>query len=104
MQGRRACAVLVVPLPFCPGISTLRRMTTTTTGSNPSVAAAAPPAGAPVAFKTAAGAASPAVETNDLTKIYKDFWGRPKVTALDGLSLTIHRGEVFGLLGPNGSG
>ncbi len=45
-----------------------------------------------------------AVQTEHLTKVYKDFWGRPKVTALDDLSLTIHRGEVFGLLGPNGSG
>ncbi|MEO6434556.1 MAG: ABC transporter ATP-binding protein [Tepidisphaeraceae bacterium] len=45
-----------------------------------------------------------AVEARNLTKIYKDFWGRPKVTALEDLNLTIHRGEVFGLLGPNGSG
>ncbi len=45
-----------------------------------------------------------AVSTNRLTKIYRDFWGRPKVTALSDLDLTIHRGEVFGLLGPNGSG
>src|SRR3954451_1329937 len=45
-----------------------------------------------------------AVHTEHLTKIYKDFWGRPKVRALDSLSLTINRGEVFGLLGPNGSG
>jgi ABC-2 type transport system ATP-binding protein len=45
-----------------------------------------------------------AVQTVGLTKIYRDFWGRPKVTALDSLDLTIHRGEVFGLLGPNGSG
>src|SRR3954467_8776377 len=45
-----------------------------------------------------------AVHTQDLTKVYRDFWGRPKVTALDSLDLTIHRGEVFGLLGPNGSG
>src|SRR5438105_5580251 len=47
---------------------------------------------------------SPAVETQGLTKVYKDFWGRDKVRALDDLNLTIERGEVFGLLGPNGSG
>jgi len=45
-----------------------------------------------------------AVETQKLTKIYTDFWGRPKVKALIDLNLTIHKGEVFGLLGPNGSG
>jgi len=45
-----------------------------------------------------------AVHTQALTKVYKDFWGRPKVTALHDLNLTIERGEVFGLLGPNGSG
>src|SRR5262245_33116264 len=45
-----------------------------------------------------------AVKTENLTKIYKDFWGRDKVRALDDLNLTINRGEVFGLLGPNGSG
>src|SRR3954465_14102287 len=47
---------------------------------------------------------SEAVHTENLTKVYKDFWGRDKVRALDDLNLTIHRGEVFGLLGPNGSG
>lgn len=45
-----------------------------------------------------------AVEINQLTKVYKDFWGRDKVRALDNLTMNIHRGEVFGLLGPNGSG
>src|SRR6476660_8574700 len=45
-----------------------------------------------------------AIRTDHLTKVYRDFWGRDKVTALDDLNLTIRRGEVFGLLGPNGSG
>lgn len=45
-----------------------------------------------------------AIHTEGLTKVYTDFWGRPKVTALSDLNLTIQRGEVFGLLGPNGSG
>lgn len=44
------------------------------------------------------------VRTSGLAKVYGDFWGRPRVTALEGLDLSIHRGEVFGLLGPNGSG
>ena len=47
---------------------------------------------------------SAAVHTQNLTKVYKDFWGRDKVRALEDLTLTIERGEVFGLLGPNGSG
>ncbi|HEU5203298.1 MAG TPA: ABC transporter ATP-binding protein [Candidatus Limnocylindrales bacterium] len=41
---------------------------------------------------------APAVQTADLTKQY----GR--VRALDGLTMTVARGEVFGLLGPNGAG
>ncbi len=49
-------------------------------------------------------ATAEAVQTQNLSKVYKDFWGRDKVRALEDLTLTIHRGEVFGLLGPNGSG
>jgi ABC-2 type transport system ATP-binding protein len=44
------------------------------------------------------------LQTRALTKVYRDFWGRQKVRALKGLDLEVHRGEVFGLLGPNGSG
>ena len=44
------------------------------------------------------------VETRSLTKVYRDFWGRRKKTALNALDLKIERGEIFGLLGPNGSG
>jgi ABC-2 type transport system ATP-binding protein len=44
------------------------------------------------------------IETRNLTKIYRDFWGRQKVHALKALDLEIRRGEIFGLLGPNGSG
>jgi ABC-2 type transport system ATP-binding protein len=44
------------------------------------------------------------VETRNLSKTYRDFWGRRKKTALKPLDLEIRRGEIFGLLGPNGSG
>ena len=49
-------------------------------------------------------AADTIVETRSLTKVYRDFWGRKKKTALNALDLTINKGEIFGLLGPNGSG
>lgn len=39
-----------------------------------------------------------------LTKVFKDFWGRPKARAVDNVEFEVRRGEVFGLLGPNGSG
>jgi ABC-2 type transport system ATP-binding protein len=45
-----------------------------------------------------------AIETFSLTKIFSDWWGRDKVYAVDDLNLQIRYNEVFGLLGPNGSG
>jgi ABC-2 type transport system ATP-binding protein len=45
-----------------------------------------------------------AIETFSLTKTFSDWWGRSKVCAVDNLSLKVRNNEVFGLLGPNGSG
>lgn len=50
------------------------------------------------------GENQPIIQTIELRKIYKDFWGRGRVSALDGLNIEVNKGEVFGLLGPNGSG
>ncbi len=47
---------------------------------------------------------STVLELIELTKVYRDFWGRESVRALSELNLEVHQGEVFGLLGPNGSG
>lgn len=44
------------------------------------------------------------VQTRGLRKVFRDFWRRPKVVALEGLNLKLEPGDVFGLLGPNGSG
>ncbi|MFH1730533.1 MAG: ABC transporter ATP-binding protein [Planctomycetota bacterium] len=43
------------------------------------------------------------IQTDDLTKVYSGFM-KPDVLALDHLNMKVGRGEVFGLLGPNGSG
>ncbi|HXT57189.1 MAG TPA: ABC transporter ATP-binding protein, partial [Pirellulales bacterium] len=40
------------------------------------------------------------IETRNLSKVYRDFWGRQKVRALKALDLEVRRGEIFGLLGP----
>ena len=49
-----------------------------------------------------------AIETKDLGRIYKLRGSkketRKELVALEGVSLTVERGELFGLLGPNGAG
>src|ERR671927_1128358 len=48
---------------------------------------------------------TPAVEITKLTKDYEvGFWRKRKVRALDGLSLSIDGGQIFGFLGANGAG
>ena len=44
----------------------------------------------------------PIIHLTDLHAAYQR--GRERVVALDGVSLSIERGEIFGLLGPNGAG
>jgi ABC-2 type transport system ATP-binding protein len=45
-----------------------------------------------------------AIETQDLTKVYRSRWTGREVRAIDGISLQVRRGAIFGLLGPNGAG
>jgi ABC-2 type transport system ATP-binding protein len=45
-----------------------------------------------------------AIQATDLIKTYATGRGKSPIQALDGLSLSVWRGEVFGLLGPNGAG
>ena len=44
------------------------------------------------------------ISAKNLTKIFKDFWNRPRAKAVNALSFEVKKGEVVGLLGPNGSG
>ena len=47
----------------------------------------------------------PAIETENLTKDFLvGFWRPRPYRALDGLTLSVEPGEVFGFLGPNGAG
>ena len=63
-----------------------------------SVASAQDPAG------TSPEGVENVISVKGLTKVFKDFWGRPKAKAVNNVSFEVRRGEVFGLLGPNGSG
>ena len=45
-----------------------------------------------------------AIEATNLTKIYRSRWTRREVRAVEGISLKVPRGTIFGLLGPNGAG
>jgi ABC-2 type transport system ATP-binding protein len=45
-----------------------------------------------------------AIATQDLTKVYRSRWSGREVRAVDGISLQVRRGALFGLLGPNGAG
>jgi ABC-2 type transport system ATP-binding protein len=45
-----------------------------------------------------------AIEIRDLVVRYRRGWGKPPVTAVDGLSLDVARCAVVGFLGPNGAG
>jgi ABC-2 type transport system ATP-binding protein len=45
-----------------------------------------------------------AIETEALSKVFRQRWSGKEVRALDGVSLRVQRGTTFGLLGPNGAG
>src|SRR5437764_14894193 len=47
---------------------------------------------------------SPAIEVRALRKVYRTSITRGRITAVDGVDLTVRAGELFGLLGPNGAG
>jgi ABC-2 type transport system ATP-binding protein len=57
-----------------------------------------------VRFDVVANDSHYAIETFSLTKVFPDWWGRAKVVAVEQLSLKIRHNEIYGLLGPNGSG
>jgi ABC-2 type transport system ATP-binding protein len=44
------------------------------------------------------------IETENLSKIYRTPFSKYQVKALDDLNIKVNRGEIFGFLGPNGSG
>ena len=69
-------------------------MTSPSSGGSLRTAASAPPD----------PTARPAIEARDLVKTYEVKGRSEAVRALDGLSITVEPGIIFGLLGPNGAG
>ncbi len=47
---------------------------------------------------------APLVLVDNLRKTYRQNFWNPPVTAVDGVSLSVSRGVIFGFLGPNGAG
>jgi ABC-2 type transport system ATP-binding protein len=47
---------------------------------------------------------APAIEVQGLRKVYRTSILRGRLTALDGIDLSVPQGQMFGLLGPNGAG
>ncbi|HEX9984939.1 MAG TPA: ABC transporter ATP-binding protein [Thermoanaerobaculia bacterium] len=47
---------------------------------------------------------TPIIEVSGLRKLYRSSFGKPRITALDGIDFEVRPGELFGLLGPNGAG
>jgi ABC-2 type transport system ATP-binding protein len=45
-----------------------------------------------------------AIQTENLTKVFRTRWSRREVHAVENVSLQVRRGSTFGLLGPNGAG
>jgi len=64
-------------------------------------ASSSSPVGTP---STSSASGDVVISVRGLSKVFKDFWGRPKARAVDNVDFDVRRGEVFGLLGPNGSG
>jgi ABC-2 type transport system ATP-binding protein len=47
---------------------------------------------------------APALQFDNVTKEYSSFLSQRRLRALDGFSLSVEVGEIFGFLGPNGAG
>ena len=45
-----------------------------------------------------------AIETEGLTKVFRNRWTGRELTAVDEISLRVPKGSTYGLLGPNGAG